>query len=960
MGLFTVAEMSELNDIAKKSNKKLENTTKPAAVSKKGDRAEIERASELVEEYFKDSPALLIDNVESLHEYIDKCIEAGYTAIDTETTGLDRIYDTIVGCSLYYPGGVECYIPNKHLIHIFNEPYKDQLTYEETGKELQRLVDAKVKMIFANADFDLSMIYKDYKVDMCDVFFYDTILAWRCIKENEVRNGLKELYSKYVLGGKGDPKKFTDFFSPRLFPYSKPKVAKLYAANDAKITYDLFAWQLPYIIPSNKKCQANKLERIADIVWNLEFPMVKVCAMMHRNGVYFDQDAALEIGKRYHSKYDEELSDLQKMVQDLIDDLDTPNNRKRPFKTGFDFNPTSPKHVSYLCYDLLKLPNANGGTGKEILREFALPQTDKILKVRSLSVLINTFIDKLTNVSYYDHRIHPQFKGVGADTGRMSCIAKGQMISCPGGDKPIEEIEPGDYVYCYDVNTNKLNISTVEGRYLTGIRKCVKIDWISKYNHSLSGSLICTPDHFLRTQDGRWVMAQDLKPEDSLLYVHRRVQEDSIALYAAFGQRNEEEHVWIKEYKGYLGKDYVIHHLDKNRNNNSPDNLVICEPNTHQQIHLSNHDGYNHSLTYTRDELYSLCDEFNWELRNIPHDYGTLIKWLRQYRINYLLEYLNSYSRRSYTKTSNERYYKRLHSQMDIGNCRYALDLADGNLTKAASYFGIAEDEFTSVCNKHKLLDNHSIVSIEWLEDSYEVYDLCISNYHNFIASELCVHNSSDPNCISKGTKISCVGEFKNIEDIEVGDLVYCYDKNTGNVHKRRVLNKWNKGMQDCIRVVCSNSNNGEYEELILTPDHRVLDFDGLYIEARNLNTGHKLFSSNYQVISMEPVGSYEVFDIEVEEYHNFIANGICVSNCQNIPSHATDIRHMFRATSEQEEIIELDNEFKLPGYDFVETSEGFKEVMNLQEGDSIKFEDGYRSITSIVKDSESYIIAVA
>lgn len=421
MGLFTKDQLSKINQAAKKSNADLK-SSKPKK-SRSGAKAEIDEMSRKVEEYFSDSEAVLITTVEELHDYVSKCIEAGYCGIDTETTGLDRINDTVVGFSLYYPGGHECYVPNRHLVYIFDEPCKNQLTYEQCAPELQRLVDSKCKMIFANADYDIAMIYKDFHVDFCDVCYYDVILAWRVLKENEPRNGLKELYSKYVLKGKGDPKKFSDFFSVDLFPYCKPQVAKLYAANDARITYELFRWQLPYTIKTNSKCQKNHLERLADIVWNLEFPMIKVCALMHRNGMYFDPYVADKVRRRYHDNYDKELQDLRSMVDDLVKDLDTPNNRKRPFKTGYDFVPTSPKHVQYLCYDLLNLPDVSGkkSTDKGLLRDFGLPQTDKILAVRSLSTLINSFVDKLIEVStQYDGRVHGQFKSIGADTGRMS------------------------------------------------------------------------------------------------------------------------------------------------------------------------------------------------------------------------------------------------------------------------------------------------------------------------------------------------------------------------------------------------------------------------------------------------------------------------------------------------------------------------------------------------------------
>lgn len=418
MALFSSAQIEQINQVAAKSQEALQ---PPKAAKPKTVNNELNEMSKKVEEYFKDSPAILINDVIMLNRYIDACIEAGYVGIDTETTGLDRIHDTIVGVSLYYPGGVECYIPSKHLVPIFDEPYKGQLSYEVIGAALQKLVDAKVKMILANADYDIAMIYKDLKVDIVPVVYYDVILAWRCLKENEKDNTLKGLYNKYPLKGKGDPMKFRDFFTPQLFPYSKPEVAKLYAANDAKITYDLFIWQLPYVTKDHPKCQKAKLEKIADLVWNIEFPMIAVCAQMHRDGIYLDTDTASMLNARYDSKYNASVVTMQNMVQELIEQKDVMSNSKRPFRTGSEFNPNSPVHVKYLLYNLLKIPDTGGGTGKEILGVLNLPQTNQVLAVRSLSTLISTFVKKLPNATTkHDSRIHAQFRSIGADTGRMS------------------------------------------------------------------------------------------------------------------------------------------------------------------------------------------------------------------------------------------------------------------------------------------------------------------------------------------------------------------------------------------------------------------------------------------------------------------------------------------------------------------------------------------------------------
>ena len=466
MGLLSQTQMSAIKATAVKSNQDLKPSKK---VNTKSVTREIASISEKVSEYFKDSNAILITSVDQLHEYITNCIESKYISIDTETTGLDRINDTIVGVCLYYPGGVEAYVPSKHKAPIVETFYKNQLTYEEIGKELQRVVDTGnchsggTKAIFANADFDLSMMYKDLKVDFCNNCYYDVILSWRCLKENELHNGLKQLYSKYCLKGKGDPKKFSDFFSPQLFPYCKPDIAKLYAANDALITFKLFQFQLPYVTPDSPKCKKNHLEDIANIVWNIEFPLIKVCQMMHRRGVYLEPSIADRLNVKYDRVYDEELTKLQKMVQEVIDDPKYSSSSKRPFASGKQFSPTSITHVEYLLYKMLKLPGS--GTSKATLDAFNLPITKQIMLVRSIATNINTFVKKLPNAVAKDQKIHCTFSSVGASTGRFSS-QNPNMQNIPSKLKDIRHMFRATPETTYDVPfTNTENISVCLPKY---------------------------------------------------------------------------------------------------------------------------------------------------------------------------------------------------------------------------------------------------------------------------------------------------------------------------------------------------------------------------------------------------------------------------------------------------------------------------------------------------------------
>lgn len=822
MALFDTASMAAIDAVAAKSKQRL--ATKPAISNSTVDK--ISSMEETVREYFKDSEAILITSKEQLHEYIDGCIDAGYVGIDTETTGLDKVSDTIVGSSLYYPGGVECYIPNFHKVPIMENYRSNQLSYEDCQVEFQRLVDNKVKCIFANADYDIAMLYKDYKVDFIPVCYYDVILAWRVIKENEPHNGLKQLYSKYVLKGEGDPKKFSDFFDAKTFPYCKPDVAKLYAANDAKITYELFLWQLPYVTKTNPKCISHHLEHIADIVWGIEFPMIKACAELHRTGMYIEKDVAEYITKRYNAYYDKELATMREMVQKLIDEMDIPNNSARPFRTGEDFNPDSVVHTKYLLYTLMQVPVPTVGknkgkkpTGKEVVGEINMPEAKQLLKVRSLSTLIGTFTEKLPNSVAKDNRIHASFKSIGAATGRM-CIAKGTRITVLNGYKNIEDIVPGDLIYCYDADGN-LVFGKVKNLWLTGKNKdCVKIKWQSSGTHD-TGELICTPEHLILKKTGEWCRADALKRYDKLAHLRRTVRKPEFRprLFGWNGISTREQDI-IKSCIFNAAPNMIIHHKDGNPTNNDLSNLEIMTASGHSRYHAelavqardvaasirtpearaassrTRHNNHIAQVKASKAELLEMIKDAEGRLTRIPMDFQTFKDHCEIAGIDYATE-CHKYNTQYHKPRIPEDEFLSVYEQYG------------GLAVRVVRHFHISYDKFYRYCAEYGISRNHTVSSVRPC-GKYDVYDIEVEEYHNFIANEICVHNSSSsPNlqnipskhtdirhmfratpemekkeeCIQEGNAIKVElnllsvvylkdGEEKKVKDLVHGDLV--------------------------------------------------------------------------------------------------------------------------------------------------------------------------------------------
>jgi len=127
--------------------------------------------------------------------------------------------------------------------------------------------------------------------------------------------------------------------------------------------------------------------------------------------------------------------------------------------------------------------------------------------------------------------------------------------------------------------------------------------------------------------------------------------------------------------------------------------------------------------------------------------------------------------------------------------------------------------------------------------------------------------------CFLAGTKVLMAdGSYKNIEEINIGDMVLSYHEHTKRIVPCRVANVFAHHPNEMAGYYLL-INNG----LRVTPNHRFYS-DGRWVYAGNLKVGDSLFSkdmgSSYQVVSIKKIYERaESFDLEVESCHTYFVS---------------------------------------------------------------------------------------
>lgn len=375
--------------------------------------------------YFADKKDMYLNVMDEaiLIDLIDKFIENGVGAIDTETTSLDPITTTLAGVCLYTPGYKAAYVPVNHVSYMTGMPIKGQISAEIVKRELQRLIDAKVKIDMFNSDFDCRVLKHALGIKM--FCWWDGYIAQRLLDENNKNNSLKGLWDKYVNKGKDKSHTFSELFAGIPFTMIPVDIAYLYAANDPMITYELAEFQRPFLTDT-EVCREYELQDVAKIFHELEMPLVPIVSEMEDTGVFLDLEVQQKLSEKYNKLMSEAAVEFEETLSLYESEIEEYRIKQgSSYKLPEKINPASPEQLSILLYDIMKLPPVSKkkprGTGEEILEQFDNPLVTALLKFRKASKLVSTYVDKFPKIiNAKTGRIHARFNQLGTVTGRFS------------------------------------------------------------------------------------------------------------------------------------------------------------------------------------------------------------------------------------------------------------------------------------------------------------------------------------------------------------------------------------------------------------------------------------------------------------------------------------------------------------------------------------------------------------
>ncbi|HEX3505877.1 MAG TPA: DNA polymerase I [Xanthobacteraceae bacterium] len=349
-----------------------------------------------------------VRTLERLRAWIERAVDIGIVALDTQTNSLDPMQAELCGVSLALAPNEACYVPLSHrqgggetgggLFGGDRDP--DQIKEVDALAALKPLLeDTGVLKI----GYDLKFDWQIFALRGIEIASYDdTMLMSYVVDAGRAGHGLSDLSGRYFNHQTIDFNEITKAGKTKVtFDCVEIARATQYAAEDADVSLRL--WQV-----LKPRLAAEHVLRVHE---TLERPLVRVLAQMERRGISVDR----QVLSRLSGEFAQEAAGLEAEINKLA---------------GMPINPGSPKQLGDVLFGKMQLPGGTKtktgqwATGARQLEELAelgheLPQ--KILDWRQVSKLKSTYTDALPGyVNPTTHRVHTSYALASTTTGRLS------------------------------------------------------------------------------------------------------------------------------------------------------------------------------------------------------------------------------------------------------------------------------------------------------------------------------------------------------------------------------------------------------------------------------------------------------------------------------------------------------------------------------------------------------------
>jgi hypothetical protein len=203
---------------------------------------------------------------------------------------------------------------------------------------------------------------------------------------------------------------------------------------------------------------------------------------------------------------------------------------------------------------------------------------------------------EVVNADRVDQYAHPvlleELEGLEIIEGKKvdhppgGCFTGDMKVSlCDGRDLSFEDLLheylSGKVNYIYSICDGKLVSKKIKKVWETK-----KVNILYKITLDTNEVITCTMDHLFMLRDGTYKKANELHINESLMPLYRKYPHKGVLTDYRMCYDPIEEH-WHFEHRQFAtnGEGNLVHHIDFNKHNNNPDNLIRMSHSDHIKLH---------------------------------------------------------------------------------------------------------------------------------------------------------------------------------------------------------------------------------------------------------------------------------------------------------------------------------------------------------------------------------------